>query len=155
MLELFIDADACPVKQEIYRVAKRYQLSVCLVSNTPMRIPAQSGVKLMVVSGQFDAADDWIVEHVAENDIVITADIPLASRCVKKKARVLTPAGHEYSDDNMGAALATRDLLAELRGMGAMLGGPAPFAKHNRSCFLQRLDEIIQSIRRTSPQLSK
>jgi uncharacterized protein len=152
MLELYVDADACPVKHEIYRVAKRYQLNVCLVSNAPMRIPDQAGVKLMVVSGQFDAADDWIVEHVTQDDIVITADIPLASRCVKKKARVLTPAGREYSDDNVGSALATRDLLAELRGMGEIMGGPAPFAKQDRSRFLQSLDEIIQTIRRSRPE---
>lgn len=151
MLELYIDADACPVKQEIYRVAKRYGLNVCVVSNSPMRTPDQAGVRVMVVSGQFDAADDWIVEHAAPDDIVITTDIPLASRCLKKKARVLTPAGREYSDENIGSALATRDLLAELRGMGTMLGGPAPFAKQDRSRFLQRLDEIIQSIRRKSP----
>ena len=144
-----MDADACPVKQEVCRVARRCGLKVILVSNARMRVTDPDVARLVVVPGEFDAADDWIVEQVVAGDIVVTADIPLASRCVRLGARVLSPAGHEWSDANVGQALATRDLLAELREGGAMLGGPPPFQPRDRSRFLQNLDRIIQDGRRS------
>jgi uncharacterized protein len=148
LLNILVDADGCPVKQEIYGVAKRYGLTVTVVSNSRMRIPQEDWVELVVVDGQFDAADDWIVEHVGENDIVISGDIPLASRCLKKGALVLGPTGHEFTDDNIGEALASREISAHLRELGSMTGGPAPFDKKARSRFLNRLDAMIQAARR-------
>ncbi len=148
MLEIFVDADGCPVKQEVYGVAKRYGLKVTLVSNSWMRTPRADWLTLVVVEGQFDAVDDWIVEHAGENDIVISADIPLASRCLKKGARVLSPTGRMFTEDNIGEALASRELLSHLRELGTMTGGPAPFENRDRSRFLQRLDAAIQSVRR-------
>ena len=148
MLEIYVDADACPVKQEVCRVAKRYRLNVTFVSNSLMRIPDQEGAKLVVVEGQFDAADNWIVENVSKDDIVVTADTPLAYRCVKKGAQVLGPTGRVLSDVNIGQVLATRDLLTELREAGTIMGGPPPFQKRDRSRFLQSLDQIIQNIKR-------
>ncbi|MBU0729064.1 MAG: YaiI/YqxD family protein [Proteobacteria bacterium] len=151
MLHIFVDADACPVKQEVYRVAGRYHLEVTLVANSWMRIPKEPGLVLQVVKAGFDAADDWIVEHLQPHDIVITADIPLASRCLKEGARVLGPSGKPFTEDNIGDTVATRDLLSELRGAGEITGGPPPLTKRDRSRFLQQLDEVIQSIRRTQP----
>jgi uncharacterized protein YaiI (UPF0178 family) len=145
---IFVDADGCPVRQEVYRVAQRYGLKVVLVSNARMRIPHADWVELVVVDGQFDAADDWIVEHVGARDIVISGDIPLASRCLKKGAWVLGPTGHVFSEENIGEALASRDLLSHLRELGTITGGPAPFEKRDRSRFLQRLDATIQTVRR-------
>ncbi len=135
------------MKQEVYRVAKRYGLSVTVVANSQMHIPSEDWLKLVVVSDQFDAADDWIVEYITKNDIVISGDIPLASRCLKKGARVLGPKGRVFTDDSIGDALATRDLMSHLRDIGIMTGGPAPFKKRDRSRFLQSLDSIIQAIR--------
>ncbi|MBD3850094.1 MAG: YaiI/YqxD family protein [Acidobacteria bacterium] len=151
LLHIYVDADACPVKQEVYRVAKRYQLEVTLVANSWMRIPDERWLKLEVVGEGFDAADDWIVEEVQADDIVITADIPLASRCVKAGASVIGTTGKPFTENNIGSALATRDLLSELRGAGEITGGPAPLQKRDRSRFLQTLDEVIQSIRRKRP----
>ena len=148
MLHIFIDADGCPVKQEVYRVAKRYGLKVTLVSNSRMWIPQEDWVEAVIVDGQFNAADDWIVEHVSENDIVVTGDIPLASRCLKKDARVLGPEGRLLTKENIGDALASRELMSHLRELGTITGGPAPFEKRDRSRFLHRLDETIQAVRR-------
>ena len=148
MLHIFVDADACPVKQEVYRVARRYQLDVTLVTNSWMRIPDERWLELEVVGNDFDAADDWIVEHVQPDDIVITADVPLASRCLKEGARVIGTTGKPFTENNIGLSVATRDLLAELRGAGEITGGPPPLEKRDRSRFLQRLDGAIQSIRR-------
>lgn len=148
MLEIFIDADACPVKEEIYRVAKRYELRVYVVSNSWMRTPEQEGLEFVLVDDGFDAADDWVVEHSDADDIVITSDIPLAARCLQKGARVLGPKGNEFSEDSIGSALASRELLSQLRDMGEMTGGPAPMEKRHRSAFLQKFDQIIQAIRR-------
>jgi uncharacterized protein YaiI (UPF0178 family) len=148
--EIFVDADACPVKQEIYRVAKRYALRVTLVSNSWMRIPHEDWLRLVVVDGQFDAADDWLVEHVTENDIVISGDIPLASRCLAKGTVVLDLRGGAFTEDNIGEALSSRQLLSHLRDLGTITGGLAPLEKRDRSRFLQRLDATIQAIcRRT------
>ena len=146
MLDIFIDADGCPVKQEVYRVAKRYGLKVTLVSNSRMGTPQEDWLEVVVVDGQFNAADDWIVEHVSENDIVITGDIPLASRCLEKDARVLGPSGRIFTKESIGEALASRGLLSHLRDLGTLTGGPAPFGKRDRSRFLQRLDETIQAV---------
>jgi uncharacterized protein YaiI (UPF0178 family) len=148
--EIYVDADACPVKQEICKVARRYRLNVILVANSRMRITDPDVARLVVVAGDFNAADDWIAEQAVAGDIVITADIPLAARCVRRGARVLGPTGLELSDANVGQALATRDLLAELRDAGAMLGGPPPFQPRDRSRFLQSLDRMIQESKRTA-----
>ncbi len=148
MLHIFIDADACPVKQEVYRVARRYQLDVTLVANSRMRVPNERWITLEVVKDRFDAADDWIAEHVQPDDIVVTADIPLANRCIKKGGRVIGPTGKPFTEDNIGSAVATRDLLSELRSAGEITGGPPPLRKRDRSRFLQQLDNVIQSIRR-------
>jgi len=146
LLNIYVDADACPVKQEICKVATRYDLKVTFVSNTWMRVPDQDA--LVVVDGQFDAADDWIVEQISKGDIVVTADIPLADRCIKKDAHVLGPKGRPFTEANIGQALATRDLMSELREAGTVTGGPPPFQKRDRSQFLQGLDQMIQSIKR-------
>jgi len=147
-VKIYIDADACPVKDEVYRVAKRYEVNVTLVSNAWMRIPVDDRIVLMVVEAGPDEADDWIVDQVSEDDIVISADIPLADRCLKKGAHVLGPRGEPFTEDNIGVTLATRDLLTEMRDSGEMIGGPPPFRKQDRSQFLQSLDQIIQRIRR-------
>ena len=152
MLHLFIDADACPVKKEVYRVADRCDLKVTLVANSWMRIPADPRVQLKVVSDGFDAADDWIVENVQPHDIVITADILLAERCLKKKARVIGTTGKPFTEDTIGQTVATRNLLAELRDEGMITGGPKPMQQADRVTFLQQLDNIIQSIRRNVPK---
>ena len=148
MLNIFVDADACPVKHEVFRVANRYGLNVTLVSNSWMRIPANKLIILKIVSDEFDAADDWIFENIHSDDIVITADIPLASRCLQKGARILGPTGKVFTENNIGQAIATRNLFSELREAGEITGGPPPFKKSDRSFFLQKLDEVIQSINR-------
>jgi hypothetical protein len=148
LLHIFVDADACPVKQEVYRVASRYRLDVTLVANSWLRVPNERWIALEVVEDGFDAADDWIVEHVQPHDIVVTADIPLASRCLKEGASVIGPTGKPFTENNIGQAVATRDLLSELRGAGEITGGPPPLKKRDRSRFLQQLDDVIQSIRR-------
>jgi uncharacterized protein YaiI (UPF0178 family) len=150
MLHIFVDADACPVKPEVYRVAKRYGLGVTLVANRWMRVPNEPLVALEVVSGAQDAADDWIVGHAGPLDIVVTADVLLASRCLKGGARVVGPAGKPFTEDSIGQTVAMRDLLAELRGAGEITGGPPPLRQRDRSLFLQQLDDTIQSVRRTS-----
>jgi uncharacterized protein YaiI (UPF0178 family) len=151
LLHIFVDADACPVKQEVYHVAARYRLEVTLVANSWMRVPNERWIALEVVADGFDAADDWIVEHVQPHDIVVTADILLANRCLKKGARVIGPTGKPFTENNIGEAVASRDLLSELRGAGEITGGPPPLKKRDRSRFLQQLDEVIQSIRRNQP----
>ena len=151
MLHIFVDADACPVKNEVYRVASRYRLDVTLVANSWMRVPNEQWIALEVVEDGFDAADDWIVEHVQPDDIVVTADIPLASRCLKKGARVIGSTGKPFTENNIGQAVATRDLLSELRATGEITDGPPPLRKRDRSRFIQQLDEVIQSIRRKHP----
>ena len=148
MLHIFVDADACPVKQEVYRVARRYRLDVTLVANSWMRIPSERWITLEVVEAELDAADDWIVEHVQPHDIVITGDIPLASRCLKKGSSVIGLTGKLFTENNIGDAVAIRNLLSELREAGEITGGPPPLKKRDRSRFLQQLDEVIQSIRR-------
>lgn len=148
MIKIFVDADACPVKAEVYRVAKRYALKVCLVSNSKMQIPENPLFTMQIVTGHLDAADDWIVEKITDKDIAVTADIPLASRCLKKGARALDPKGHIFTPESIGDALAHRDLMAYLRDMGDITGGPAVYTKRDRSCFLQHLDLLIQTVLR-------
>jgi uncharacterized protein YaiI (UPF0178 family) len=147
-MPIYIDADACPVKEEVYRVARRYGIKVFVVANAPIRVPAEALIELVVVRGGFDAADDRIVEGAAAGDIVITSDIPLADRCLRAGARVLGPKGDEFTEDAIGHALATRALLDMLRQSGEFGGGPAPFAKADRSRFLGKLDELIHAVRR-------
>jgi len=148
LLNIFIDADACPVKQEVFRVAERFKLGVTLVSNTHMRIPETPKVKLVIVDSGPDEADNWIVEKAEAGDIVITADIPLAGRSISKGACVISPSGRLFTENNIGSILATRNLMADLRDLGEITGGPAPFTKKDRSNFLQQLDELIHSILR-------
>jgi uncharacterized protein YaiI (UPF0178 family) len=148
MIKIFVDADACPVKQEVYRVAGRYGLEVILVANSHMRTPDEPWITLKVVGESLDEADNWIVERVEPDDIVVTADIPLADRCLKKNARVIGTTGKPFTERNIGSALATRDLLFDLRGAGEVTGGPPPLRKRDRSQFLQQLDQMIQSIQR-------
>ena len=151
MSTLFVDADACPVKDEVFRVALRYGLQVYLVANAPLRVPKNPLFESVVVArGIFDGADDWIVDRVTPTDIAVTADIPLAARCLEKGARALDAKGRVYTPESIGDALASRELMANLRAMGDMGGGPAPFTPRDRSTFLQRLDDLIQAIRRAS-----
>ena len=148
MLEIYIDADACPVKQEIFKVADRYKLNVHLVSNSWLNIRVGPNVNKVVVSDGFDAADNWIADNIQENDIAITSDIPLAERCLSADAKVLGPTGKQFTNNNIGMALSMRALKQDLRDMGEISGGPAPFSKRDRSQFLQELDKIIQMIKR-------
>jgi uncharacterized protein YaiI (UPF0178 family) len=150
MVKILVDADACPVKAEISRVALRLGLRVCLVTNQQMRDPGENHVELVVVDAQFDSADDWIVERADRNDVVVTTDIPLAARCLEKGARVLAPTGRIFTEDSIGDALASRAISAHLRELGAITGGPAPFGKEDRSRFLHRLDEVVQAALRAS-----
>jgi hypothetical protein len=148
MLKLYIDADACPVKREAYRVAERYGLAVTVVANSRIHVPADPTIRLEIVDGGFDAADDWIADHAGEGDIVVSADIPLAARCVEHGAQVISPAGALLTNRNIGQVLATRNLLSELREGGAITGGPPPFDDRARSRFLQALDTAVNAIRR-------
>ena len=148
MTKIYVDADGCPVKSEVYRVAERYKLSVVLVANKRLSLPLHSDLEMVVVNGAFDAADDWIVENSRPNDIVVTGDILLADRCLKKSVRALGPKGVEFTPDNIGSVVATRELLQDLRQSGEMHGGPAPMDKKARSRFLGKLDEMIQSLKR-------
>ena len=146
-LTIYVDADACPVKTEVVKVAERHQLRVVLVANSWMQAPRGQRIRMQVVPGSFDAADDWIVEHVAQDDIVVTSDIPLASRCLHAGARILAPSGKEFSDDNIGNALANRELMADLRAYGVG-GGPPPFGPKDRSRFLERLELVVREASR-------
>ena len=146
MPTIFVDADACPVKDEVYRVARRHGVPVTLVADAWMRVPDEDGIELVVVKGDFDAADDWIVEHTSAGDIVVTGDIPLADRCLKLGARVLGLRGREFTEDTIGEAMAGRELAAELRDMGIQTGGPRPFEKRDRSEFLQKLDAMLHAV---------
>jgi uncharacterized protein len=147
-INIYIDADSCPVKEEVYRVAARYGLHVTLVSNSRMRLPEKAAVTLVVVDGGLDSADDWIAEHVTYRDVVVSADIPLAARCIKKGARVIGPKGRAFTEESIGDALASRELMNQLRDLGEIQGGPVPFEKRDRSRFLHQLDEVIQALLR-------
>lgn len=148
MLNIYIDADGCAVKEETYKVATRYKMKVFVIANSWMRIPTDPNIEMVVVDSGPDVADDWIVEHVGEGDIVITTDIPLANRCIQKKSRVLGPKGNEFTEDNIGSAMAMRELMINLQHMGESRGGPSPMDQKARSQFLSKLDQIIQSVRK-------
>jgi uncharacterized protein len=147
-IQIYIDADGCPVKDEVYKVAGRYKLKVFVVANKYLNVPLDPLIEMKVVSGAFDAADDWIVEQATARDIVVTTDILLAERCVKKQARVLGHKGNEFTAENVGMAVADRELMQNLRHMGENRGGPAPMDKKARSQFLGKLDQIIQALLR-------
>ncbi|HSK39433.1 MAG TPA: YaiI/YqxD family protein [Arenibaculum sp.] len=147
-MEIYVDADACPVKEEILRVAQRHRLPVHLVSNRWLRGPEHPLVRRVVVPEGADAADDWIAGAIQANDIAVTNDIPLAARCLEKGARVLAANGKPFTQASIGMALAMRDLNQHLRDTGELTGGPAAFARQDRSRFLSALEEAVQSIRR-------
>ncbi len=151
MLHIFVDADACPVKDEVYRVAKRYALRVTLVSAQWLRVPNEDWLRLEVVKedGKLDAADDWIVEHAGPGDIVISDDILLAERVLASDAHAMNTRGRAFTPETIGEAVAIRELMAGLRETGETTGGPPPFSKRDRSNFLQRLDETVNAIKRT------
>lgn len=144
MIQIYIDADGCPVKDEVYKVAARYQIQVFVVANKYLNIPIAPSIEMKVVSGGFDAADNWIVAQITPHDIAVTSDILLAERCVKKGARALDPKGNEFTEDNIGMAVANRELMQNLRHMGEMRGGPSAMDKKARSKFLSTLDRMIQ-----------
>ncbi len=151
MLTIYVDADACPVKDEIYRVAKRYSMQVIVVANMSLWVPTSKLIQLVVrTEVGLDIVDDWIVEQCGPGDIVVTADIPLAARCVAKKARVISPKGREFTEADIGETLAMRDLLDGLRQTGVITGGPAPMSSKDSSRFLAKLDELVNAVRRTS-----
>jgi hypothetical protein len=148
LIKIYVDADACPVKNEVFRVAARYRIKVYIVANSEMKIPLDELVELVVVNDHFNAADDWIVSQIHENDIVVSDDIPLASLCIGKGVRVVDFKGRVLTRDSIGDALGNRELMAYLRDMGHISGGPAPYEKRHRSRFLQHLDGLIHAIRR-------
>ena len=148
-ITIFIDADACPVKDEIYKVAARYGLKTYVVSNSFMQIPASPLIERVVVDAGPDIADDWIAERAARGDIVITNDIPLADRVLKSGAAAIKPNGQPFTADSIGSALAQRSIMEHIRSTGEITGGPRPFERADRSRFLQALDTAIQKSRRT------
>ncbi len=145
MIAIFVDADACPVKDETYVVGTRYGLPIVLVANARMHVPEGFGVELVVVDQGPDAADDWIVENVRPGDVVVTADLPLAARCLEAGARALGTNGRPFTEDSIGDLLATRDLKAHLRETGVASGGPPPISAKDRSRFLSKLDELVNA----------
>jgi uncharacterized protein len=150
LTDIYVDGDACPVREEIYRVAARLRLNVFVVSNgsRPIRPPGTSNVSMVLVGDTADAADDWIAEHISAVDVCVTSDIPLASRCLKKLARVVSPTGKHWTQANIGNALAGREIARHLRELGTNTGGPAPLTKRDRSRFLSALDTALQAAMR-------
>lgn len=147
LTDIYVDGDACPVREEIYRVATRLKVNVFVVYNgsRPIRPPGSSNVRMVLVADNADAADDWIAEHIAAADVCVTSDIPLASRCLKKGARVISPTGKHWTQANIGNALAGREIARHLRELGANTRGPAPLTKQDRSRFLGALDTALQA----------
>jgi uncharacterized protein len=153
IIAIYIDADACPVKQEVYRVAERHALKgsalkVYVVSNSPIAVPRDEMVERIVVGGGMDEADNWIAERAQRGDVVITADVPLASRCVKAGATALAPTGKPFTADSIGMTLATRNLMDSLRSAGEVTGGPKPFSPRDRSNCLSALDQALVRLKR-------
>ncbi|MFO0689140.1 MAG: YaiI/YqxD family protein [Myxococcota bacterium] len=144
MIEIFVDGDACPVKDEVYAVAARLDLPVVVVANQRMNVPRDLGVELVVVAEGPDAADDWIASQIREGDVVVTADIPLAARCLAVGAHALGTNGREFTSESIGGALATRDIKAGIRESGIATGGPPPITARDRSRFSNELDRIVQ-----------
>jgi uncharacterized protein len=149
-IEILVDADACPVKDEIYKVAARYGIKTTIVANSYMNIPRDDLIERIIVSGNFDAADDWIAERACTSNIIITSDVPLAHRAVKAGATVLAPNGKKFNENSIGMQLATRDLMDNLRVGGQITGGPKPFSAKDRSSFLQSLDQAIVDLKKRS-----
>lgn len=147
-IRIFVDADACPVKDEVYRVAARHGVPVTVVANGFINVPRDPLIERVAAGGAPDAADDWIVERATANDIVITADVPLASRCVKLGSSVIAPNGKPFTESAMGMTLAMRNLMHDLRSAGEVTGGPRPFAPRDRSTFLSALDQAIRRLQR-------
>jgi len=147
LTEIYVDGDACPVREEIFRVAARLRLNVFVVSNgsRPIRPPAASNVKMVLVGDRADAADDWITEHISAADVCVTSDIPLASRCLKNGARVVSPTGKEWTQANIDNALVGREIARHLRELGTNTRGPAPLTKRDKSRFLSALDTVVQA----------
>ena len=148
VIRIFVDADACPVKDEVYRVAGRYGLHVFVVSNSFLNLPREPWIERVIVGDKFDAADDWIAERADRGAIVVTADVPLASRCVKAGAAAIAPNGKAFTESSVGLALATRNLMQDLREAGAITGGPKPFSPKDRSAFLGALDRAVVRLKR-------
>lgn len=147
-VSIYVDADACPVKDEVYRVAARHGLHVFVVANSFLNVPREPWIERVIVGDRLDEADDWIAERAGAGDIVVTADVPLASRCVKAGAMALSPAGKPFSDASIGMALATRNLMQDLREAGMVTGGPKPFSAKDRSTFLGALDQAVRRAQR-------
>ena len=147
-IRILVDADACPVKDEVYKVAFRHEVPVAIVSNSIMRIPVHPLIERAIVSDAFDAADDWIAERADIGAVVVTTDILLADRCLKAGATVIAPTGKPFTTSSIGAAIATRAIMADLRAGGDAIGGPAPFSKADRSRFLSALDQALVSLKR-------
>jgi hypothetical protein len=147
LTDIFVDGDACPVREEIYRVATRLKVKVFVVSNgsRPIRPPGMSNVSMVLVGDTSDAADDWIAERIDSTDVCVTSDIPLASRCLKKGTRVVSPTGKQWTEANIGNALAGREIAQHLRELGTTTRGPAPLTKRDRSRFLSTLDTAVQA----------
>jgi uncharacterized protein len=145
---IYVDADACPVKEEIYRIAARHRLPVSVVAGQLIRIPQEPLIERIAAGSAMDAADDWIAERAGQGDIVVTADIPLASRCVKAGAEVIAPNGKSFTEQSIGMTLAVRNLMTDLRSSGEVTGGPKSFAPRDRSAFLSALDQTIRRIQR-------
>jgi uncharacterized protein YaiI (UPF0178 family) len=148
-IRIFVDADACPVKQEVYRVAERHRTRVYVVANSPIQVPRDPLVERVTVGSSLDAADNWIAERVDATAIVVTNDVPLASRCVKAGARVIAANGRAFTESSIGMTLAVRNLMADLRETGEMSGGPPAFSARDRSAFVAALDQTIRRLRRT------
>jgi uncharacterized protein len=151
-MRIYIDADACPVKDEIYRVAARHRLPVTVVAAGFIRVPQDPMIERVAAGAGLDAADDWIAERVEPGDIVITADVPLASRCVKAGAEAIAPNGRPFSEQSIGMTLAVRNLMHDLRSAGETTRGPPPFLPRDRSAFLSALDETIRRVQRARSQ---
>jgi uncharacterized protein YaiI (UPF0178 family) len=147
-IRIYVDADACPVKDEIYRVAARHGLPVSVVANGFIRVPQDPLIERVAAGTAPDAADDWIAERVGARDIVITADVPLASRCVKAGAQVIAPSGKPFTEESIGMTVAVRNLMHDLRSAGEVTGGPRPFSPRDRSTFLSALDQTIRRLQR-------
>jgi len=148
-LRILVDADACPVKDEIYKVAYRHEVPAVIVSNSHFRVPDHPLISKQVVSDSFDAADDWIAEQASRDSVVVTADILLADRCIKAGATVISPSGKPFTANSIGSAVATRAIMADLRAGGDIVGGPAPFSRADRSRFLSALDEALVRLKRS------